>query len=301
MTKLSRDQKAFLSQHNIKESEVLDAAGMRTMDYKALMSEQGYRVAIGVTACKRSGHTMRGANGHCVMCKPANLNYRKRFREAGYVYVATTEERSDIIKIGYCENIKNREATLNASRYGGYQNWRIQSSRKAEQKGPLEQAIHKRLEKYSFSSRYFHDNQEQMAIELFQYDLDKAIGLLQDTKINSNDLDAVKAAKKTSKRNISPSKEPKPNKKIEWQHHKENMVLRQEVTATLQRNSLTKVQSDKKNTEGVSALKNLPNQARNRTSSTNNDKKSEGLSWDHSFLIFLLVVSLIKALAQLSN
>ncbi|MFT6909508.1 MAG: hypothetical protein ACJAS1_006229 [Oleiphilaceae bacterium] len=184
MDRLTKAQKDFLKHHQIPEHEVLDAHSIRTKDYKALMSEKGYRVAIGVTPCGKASHTMRGANGQCVMCKPANLMYRKRFRESGYVYIATTKERSGIIKVGYCQNVIKREASINNNKYGGYSNWKIRSSRKVKQKGPVEHAMHRSLAAFAYSSTYFHHNQEQVATELFTYDVDDAVDMLHQVKVS---------------------------------------------------------------------------------------------------------------------
>jgi hypothetical protein len=178
LLKLTTLERNFINKHKILTSEILDATNMRTKDYKRLMSENRYRVAIGVTACEKKGHRMRGANGHCLICKPANLNYRKRYRESGYVYVAATSDRSDLIKVGYCEDIKKREQSLNVDTYAGYKNWKIYANIGVEQKGAVEHDIHSILKSYSYSTTYIHHGREQLATELFQYSLDEAILLL---------------------------------------------------------------------------------------------------------------------------
>lgn len=184
MLRLTNIQAAFLQQHDIPLTDVLDAQGMSTKEYKERMSSRGYVVAVGVTPCRAHGHTMRGANGHCVMCKPANLTYRKRYREAGYVYVAATRERNDIVKVGYCTDIKHREATLNSSEYGGYTGWKIIASRQAEEKGVLENAIHQKLKPFAFKTTYFHDNHQQATNELFLLDREHAISTLRNIDIS---------------------------------------------------------------------------------------------------------------------
>lgn len=195
MPKLTDIQADFLAHHDIPLTDILDANGMRTKDYTALMSSRGYRVAIGVTPCRAHGHTMRGANGHCVMCKPANLMYRKRYREAGYVYVAATEERDDIVKVGYCTHTKMREQSLNNTRYGGYTGWKIIDSREALEKGVLENAIHQKLKPYAFETSYFHDNQQQTASELFCVDSGYAISVLRDIDTDLSSSPAAKSHK----------------------------------------------------------------------------------------------------------
>lgn len=180
MLRLTDNQAAFLNKHDIAWADVLDAKGMRTKDYKALMSSRGYRVAVGVTPCKAHGHVMRGANGHCVMCKPANLMYRKRYREAGYVYIASTEDRTGIVKVGYTKDLNQREKSLNTDRYGGYARWKIIASREATEKGVLENAVHLRLKAHALEIKYFHGNQQQTASELFLVSKEKAVSALRD-------------------------------------------------------------------------------------------------------------------------
>lgn len=182
---LTPSQREFIAHHNINEHEILDAHGMRPKNYKTLMSKMGYRLAIGVSACKKEGHTMRSANGACAMRRPANLNYRKRYRESGYVYVATTTDRSDIIKVGYTNNVADRKSTLNGERYAGYKNWHICFSLKVAQKGPVEDAVHKKLAAHAFTATYVTHNKNQMAKELFKCSPENAIAILK--KSDSND------------------------------------------------------------------------------------------------------------------
>ena len=185
MRQITKEEKNFLEHHNIDVCKVLDATGMRTGEYKALMSEKEYAVAIGVSPCGAEGHTMRGANGHCVMCKPANLNFRKRFRQEGYVYVAATPARRDIVKIGYTNNVKDRQKSLNTDKYAGYTGWKIHASRLVNEKGVIEHAAHDALKKFAFSTSYFKEGKAQTASELFKYSLKDAISLL-DTIVSNN-------------------------------------------------------------------------------------------------------------------
>lgn len=222
MLRLTNIQAAFLQQHDIPLTDVLDAKGMRTKDYKERMSSRGYVVAVGVTPCKAHGHTMRGANGHCVMCKPANLAYRKRYREAGYVYVAATRERNDIVKVGYCTDIKHREDTLNSSEYGGYTGWKIIASRQAEEKGVLEHAIHQKLKPFAFTTTYFHDNHQQATNELFLVDKEHATSTLRNIDISkpstsrAND-SSTSTSSHQQKESVTQATKPDTHKTENWE------------------------------------------------------------------------------------
>ncbi len=54
MSKLTKEQSAFLAKHNTPISSVFDASGMGKSDYRAAMKELGKTVAIGVTPCKKA-------------------------------------------------------------------------------------------------------------------------------------------------------------------------------------------------------------------------------------------------------
>ena len=305
MATLTKEQAEFLSHHNISKSEVLDATNMRPKDYKKIMSEQGLRVAIGVTPCKKAGHTMRAANGHCVMCKPANLMYRKRFRESGYVYIATTKERNDLIKVGYCQNIEERESSLNIDCYGGYSDWSINSFRKSEEKGVLEHAMHKALQKYSFSTTYFHDGQEQTATELFRHDLGTAIALLKTIEVNHSKVKDVvekvnvqklrKSTNNSNKKspNCEPPKKQKIFREIDSRKNKnaENSTLNEKspnCEPPKKQKIFREIDSRKnKNTENSTML-----------SSNSDEQEKNGIKWYHWILLYLAFKAILTFLGM---
>lgn len=200
---LDETQLEFLAKHKIQLDEVLDATGLKTSEYKAIMAKSGFKVAIGVTPCKKFGHQMRAANGHCVMCKPANLGYRKRYRESGFVYIAKTKEQANLIKVGYCNELKAREKSLNVDGYGGFGNWYIVYSRAVNEKGEVEHYIHKRLSDYAVVKQYIHENKEQTATELFLCHPSQAISLLKLYKPSSNETGQDGSESKTTSHNRS--------------------------------------------------------------------------------------------------
>ena len=63
MTKLTDSQTKFLGTQGIPLSQVFDATGMKSSEYKQIMKDIGMVVAIGVTPCDASGHTLR--TRHC--------------------------------------------------------------------------------------------------------------------------------------------------------------------------------------------------------------------------------------------
>jgi len=65
MTELTAGQLQFLAHHEIPMSALFDAAGMGRTEYHDVMKELGKFVAVGVTPCRESGHTLRQRSGHC--------------------------------------------------------------------------------------------------------------------------------------------------------------------------------------------------------------------------------------------
>lgn len=111
MAELSAEQEAYLERHGVALSEVLDASGMRTKKYKALMTLLDKRIAIGVTPCGSGGHTMRDSAGRCVECNPASFAFHNRYRQNAYVYVAGSKQKQ-IIKVGFSESPQDRGSHL---------------------------------------------------------------------------------------------------------------------------------------------------------------------------------------------
>ena len=42
------------------------------------MKNFGMKVAVGVSKCREAQHSMRTRSGHCLQCKPANINYQNK-------------------------------------------------------------------------------------------------------------------------------------------------------------------------------------------------------------------------------
>lgn len=125
MTRPTKEQFEFLVRHQIPLSQVFDATGYSTGEYKAIMDELGMVVAIGVSPCARAGHTVRTRAGHCAQCGTHNLAFLRRFDDAGYVYVASSDSLR-LIKVGTSSDVDARLYTLNYFGYGGAYDWSMQ-------------------------------------------------------------------------------------------------------------------------------------------------------------------------------
>lgn len=122
MIRPTEEQIEFFLKHQIPLSKVFDASGYRTSEYKAIMRELGMLVAIGVTPCAKSRHTIRTRAGHCAQCGTHNLAFLRRFDDAGYVYVASSQSIG-LVKVGTTSDADARLRTLNYFGYGGTGDW----------------------------------------------------------------------------------------------------------------------------------------------------------------------------------
>ncbi len=169
----------FLKHHNIDESEVYDATGMPTWEYKEMMSDYGYKVAIGVTPCQAYGHTLRSSKGHCVICKPEVLNYRSRYNLTGTVYIAYSK-KSHLIKVGMTskDSAQDRVTELNAQGYGGINDWVLVKSRYCRNMGYIENQIKNQFKDYLQPITFFRTSSWEMetSTEIFNCDLDEIVG-----------------------------------------------------------------------------------------------------------------------------
>lgn len=174
MAKITTTQKSFLKRHEIPLGRLYDATGMRKVDYQREMTDLGKLVAIGVTPCAEAGHTMRTRAGHCAECRPAGLAFLRRFDAPGEVYVAKSIQ-CRIIKVGSATDASERLRNLNAYRYGGASDWKIEFYEACRTAGRVEFAAHRILSKYTVSGTYFKDGRDIECQEIFNCSISLAI------------------------------------------------------------------------------------------------------------------------------
>ena len=124
MAKLSRHQARFVNEQAIPLSRVFDATGMSQAAYRAAMAELDMIVAIGVSPCRKAGHTLRTRAGHCAQCNTHALAFLRRHDDPGEIYVAHSPQTS-LVKVGTSKNPIARISTLNSFGYGGATDWRV--------------------------------------------------------------------------------------------------------------------------------------------------------------------------------
>lgn len=177
--KFTQEQLDFLSHHKIELSEVLDATGMRSKDYRPFMREEHYKVAVGVTPCKL-GHAMRTSGGNCVQCWPRNLGHQQNYRSSNYIYLFASS-RAGLVKIGISGDVKRRLAEMNRKSTANTTDWRLCFTRNVgSEAGPLEAEAHSRLKLYRTDQVFTHGLDMQQSREHFSCTPEEALKVLKE-------------------------------------------------------------------------------------------------------------------------
>ena len=193
MAILTSDQDEFLNRHSISVSSVFDATGLRKNEYREIMKSLGKIVAIGVTACKKGGHTLRSRSGHCVQCNPAALGFQARFSATGFVYIAGSLSLK-VIKVGFSGDVKSRISSLNHLNYGGASDWVCIYWIQCESAGNIEFGTHARLVKFAAPTTYIRDGKPVNCLETFSCEAETAISTLNEIEPNPADSWSANAA-----------------------------------------------------------------------------------------------------------
>lgn len=159
-------QLAFLARHGIPRSQLFNATGMRTSQYKLEMKALGMMVAYGVSPCNEVGHTLRTKNGHCLQCGTHHLAFSRRYENIGDVYVAEAK-LAGLIKIGTAENADARQESLNYFGYGGGWDWMIKYVQRCDRAGRVEFNAHRALMAHGVSRTYEKQGSTISCGELF--------------------------------------------------------------------------------------------------------------------------------------
>jgi hypothetical protein len=180
MTKLTDNQTKFLKTQGIPLSRVFDATGMKPSEYKPIMKDLGMDVAIGVTPCKEVGHTLRIRGGHCLQCGTHNLAFLRRYSDEATIYAATSTILK-LTKIGTAKDASKREYSLNNSRYGDSNDWKIQFTQQCPKAGRIEFEVHQALMPFNVSRSYWKQGNLVDCEELFDCNVELAIATIKQT------------------------------------------------------------------------------------------------------------------------
>jgi hypothetical protein len=149
---------------------------MSTWLWKQRAREEGKSVIIGA-ACKRGGHRLRTRAGHCVQCDPKKLAFEARYSAEQYVYIAGSLA-TQLLKIGTCKYISQRESQLRAEGYGGASDWIVIFYIAVQRAGEIEHRARSSISQYVVAKPYWKDGVEQTGIELLQCAFGRAKGAL---------------------------------------------------------------------------------------------------------------------------
>lgn len=171
---ISKDQKKFVEEQMIPYSRVLDAAGLRTAEYKLAMQEDDYIVAVNVTPCKKYGHRIRSRHGHCVQCNTSVLEFQDRKYRNGFVYVCYSA-MNNFAKIGMTDAPERRLNVLRQQKYASIPDWKIIFSEKCANAGLIEYKAQKLIEQFRIERTYTKDGRTQSCYEIFRCSAKDAI------------------------------------------------------------------------------------------------------------------------------
>ena len=182
MVSLTSKQLAFLDSQGVPVSRVFDASGMSRAKYQTVMKELGKDIAIGVTPCRKAGHTMRMRAGHCVQCGTHNLAFQQRYEKSNTLYVASSAS-SNILKIGVTNDARKREDNLNTSGYGGISDWKMVFHFECDRAGRMEHRVQDALAGYRVSKTYEKEGNLVDCQELFSCSIAAAIGICKNVAL----------------------------------------------------------------------------------------------------------------------
>ena len=169
---LRTDELAFIKQHRILITEVIDVTGMISVGRKRAMEAHGARVAINGARCG-NGHRLKTRSGHCAQCTPKYLAFERRFSTTAHVYVCVSG--TGLVKIGYAKDPTDREGRLNREAYASCTNWRLVFSIPTKEAGRVEADAHASLSSCIVAHRYMKEGREIDTYECFRCAPERAI------------------------------------------------------------------------------------------------------------------------------
>ena len=187
---LTAKQINFFEQHEIPLNKIFDAKNYKTNQWKKIVLENEFWVAINTTPCRLKGHTMRTSGGACIECKPDVIRFVKRYYANAYFYVAGSIEEK-VLKVGCANNIKKRETTLNEQGYGGISDWKTLYYVKVENSGKIEFEIHTLLKKYLLPRTFVKNDKENISREIFKCNYEIVSQTINNIFNNNNNIHLI--------------------------------------------------------------------------------------------------------------
>jgi hypothetical protein len=175
---LTDAERSFLSRYGLCADDVYDARGLSGTYWKQRIREQNKTIALG-KSCGSGGHRLRTRSGHCVQCDPKKLAYQARHSAEQYVYIAGSVSE-ELIKIGTCKDVPQREHKLRAECYGGAGDWEVVFSVMVGNAGDVEHSARSKLHRHGVVRPYWKDGFRQDGIELLRCSFSRAREALMD-------------------------------------------------------------------------------------------------------------------------
>lgn len=167
-TDITDQEYVFLVSQKILLSHVFDARGRSATSWGEEAKREG--LLFGLAEPCYQGHRLRTRAGHCIQCDTSRIAYARRFAEPGYVYIAASRSEK-LLKVGCCLDPEQRQRNLNFHTYGGAADWEIIAWCKTASMGQVEFDIQKQLSDLSTERSYKKDGRDQIAKELFRYEI----------------------------------------------------------------------------------------------------------------------------------
>lgn len=181
---LTREEKDFLKKYNLSPDDFYDARGETVTEYHDKAKKAGCQFVI--NQCQY-GHRLKERSGHCIVCKPALITYRKRESGGGLVYIAVSGK---YCKVGVTDekrktnqqSLADREYRLNSEGgYAGRTGWQTIKSWVVEKNiGKVEREAHKLLQTYQTEEYYVYSGEVRKAQEVFACPIQTAVDAVKE-------------------------------------------------------------------------------------------------------------------------
>jgi hypothetical protein len=175
---LTEDELRFLARHGLGPDDVFDARRLPQRYWMRRIKEENKTVALG-SPCRKAQHRLRSRKGHCIQCDTKKLAFQARYTADQYVYIAGSVSE-ELLKIGTCSHIGQREKQLRSEKYGSAGDWQVVYSVKVRGAGEIEDATLARLSRYRVARPYWKDGFQQMATELLQCPFSRAFNAVNE-------------------------------------------------------------------------------------------------------------------------
>lgn len=175
---MTKEEKLFFDKHNVPIYLTIDAKGKPVnAELKNYMKSNGYYFAYNSSKCQKEGHTLRDRYSHCIVCHTSSISFGLRNSVFGYVYIAGSI-CGEFVKIGFTKEKVNREESLNRTKYGGFNDWKILFSASCQNAGLIEQKTKSSLNRYHAKNIEYKNGKKLEADELFRCSYKNALDIV---------------------------------------------------------------------------------------------------------------------------